>query len=65
MNQPMPMPEQPSLPVRRSVSEKLTQEKLELEARLEEINEALSALQSNPGIEHVLNLVTKASDRYY
>ena len=49
---------------RRTITERLTEEAEGLRNRLKEIEEALTALQSNPDIERILNLVSKVSNGY-
>ena len=52
------------IPYRRTITERLTEEAEGLRNRLKEIEEALTALQSNPDIERILNLVSKVSNGY-
>lgn len=43
-----------------TVTDQLTQRKQLLEAELTRVNAALDALAKNPGVEEILNLVSKA-----
>lgn len=52
------------MPVRRSVGERLEEERQELQSRLEVVEAALDALQSNPELERIINLVSRVQDRY-
>jgi len=45
---------------RSSATEQLRQKKLRLEEELQEVNQAIAALDSNPELERVLHLVSKA-----
>jgi hypothetical protein len=42
-----------------TLTETLRARKVDLESRLADVNAALSALEENPGVENVLNLVAK------
>jgi len=45
----------------RTLREKLEDQKSGLEVRVKEIDEALNALKSNPGIEELINKINKVS----
>jgi len=47
-------------PRKMSMKEKLFQEKSHIEARLSTINEALAALEANPQVEKVLEILSRA-----
>ena len=44
-----------------TITEQLKQEKVVLEERLAKVNEALTALQANPEVEKILNLISKVN----
>ena len=48
-----------------TVEERLLAERGELWTRLEEVDQAIEALRSNPDIAALLTIISKATDRYY
>lgn len=64
MNMLQPMDTKYDMPVRRTVSERLAEEAESLRARLQEVEEALEALRSNPEVENIINLVSKVNNGY-
>lgn len=44
-----------------TITERLSSEKQRLESRLEEVNKALEALNKNPEIAEVINIISKVS----
>ena len=44
-----------------SMRDSLRSKRASLEAQLQEVNEAIAALDENPGVERVLDLITKTT----
>lgn len=49
--------------IRPSISEQLTQRKINLESELQQVNEAISVLTENPDLAKVIETIAKA--RFY
>lgn len=49
---------------RPTLTERLQRDRQELQARLDEINAALTALESNPQLQQVLDIVQKVMPHY-
>ena len=52
------------LQTRRTITESLTEQAMVLRARLQDVEAALEALQKNPEVESIINLVSKVHNGY-